>query len=86
MGPGVGNRAEGGVLRGPRGAARIKIVHNFNKRCGNISALLQCHVKEHVCYLVGIQEPRNSMWVGKGTLAAVWRMDWIGAARSQGDK
>lgn len=83
----MGNRAAGRVLRGLRGEAGIKIFHNLKRRCSHISTLLQCHVMStYICYLVDIQEPRNFRWVGKTNLAAVWRMKWIGAARSQGDK
>lgn len=78
-------KGKGGVLRGQGRAAGIKIFHHFNKRCGYIRALVQCHVNEYVCYLADIQELRKSTWAGKSTLVAVWRMDWIWAACSQGD-
>ena len=74
----MGNRAAWGVLRQFRGASlSIKIFHNLNRRCSHISAPLLCHVNEYECYLVGIQELRNSMWVGKSTLASMENgMDW----------
>lgn len=49
-GSGVENKAAEEVVRELKGASGIKVFHNFNKMCGCIHILFQCHLNEHECY------------------------------------